>query len=139
MSNTIKLIIEIPKSDYNAICTNKESAIIAHDTCRRIAQGIPFDDIRAKIADIETYERDGYWVMADVWKVLNDIDKAYTHNVNKMNFAEGDKNKTCCADTGGKSCNTCKNSDDELSGECYECIKGIFDHYEPQESEDEDK
>ena len=36
----------------------------------------------------------------------------------------------------GKSCSTCKNSDDEFSGECYECIKGISDHYEPQESED---
>ena len=35
----------------------------------------------------------------------------------------------------GKSCNTCKNNDDEFSGECYECLKGIFDHYEP-ESED---
>lgn len=35
-------------------------------------------------------------------------------------------------------CNTCRNNDDELSGECYECIKGIFDHYEPQESEDID-
>ena len=35
----------------------------------------------------------------------------------------------------GKSCrcNTCKNNDDELSGECYECVKGIFDHYEPEE------
>lgn len=30
-------------------------------------------------------------------------------------------------------CNTCKNNDDELSGECYECVKGIFDHYEPEE------
>lgn len=32
-----------------------------------------------------------------------------------------------------KSCNTCKNNDDEFSGECYECLKGIFDHYEPEE------
>lgn len=33
-------------------------------------------------------------------------------------------------------CNTCKNNDDgECSGECYECIKGIFDHYEPKRSE----
>lgn len=31
-----------------------------------------------------------------------------------------------------KSCITCKNSDDEFSGECYECVKGIFDHYEPE-------
>ena len=46
------------------------------------------------------------------------------------------------ADMRGKAekirCNTCKNNDDELSGECYECIKGIFDHYEPQESEDKE-
>lgn len=39
-------------------------------------------------------------------------------------------------------CNTCKNNDDELSGECYECVKGIFDHYEEEnktEVENEDK
>ena len=36
-----------------------------------------------------------------------------------------------------KSCSTCKNNDDEFSGECYECLKGIFDHYEA-ESEDKE-
>lgn len=40
----MKLIIEIPESDYNVICANKEDAIIAHDTCRRIAHGIPLDE-----------------------------------------------------------------------------------------------
>jgi hypothetical protein len=34
-----------------------------------------------------------------------------------------------------KSCTTCVNNDDELSGECYECVKGIFDHYEPREAD----
>lgn len=45
------------------------------------------------------------------------------------------------SDMRGKSCNTCKNSDDEFSGECYECLKGIFDHYEPEaeKAESEDK
>ena len=33
-------------------------------------------------------------------------------------------------------CNTCRNNDDGLSGECYECVKNIQNHYEP-ESEDE--
>lgn len=28
-------------------------------------------------------------------------------------------------------CNTCQNNTDELSGECYECVKGIEDWYEP--------
>lgn len=33
-------------------------------------------------------------------------------------------------------CNTCKNNDDELSGECYECIKNIRNHYEPRGGEE---
>lgn len=41
----------------------------------------------------------------------------------------------CGADMRGKSCNTCKNNDDEFSGECYECVKNIQNHYEPKESE----
>lgn len=36
-----------------------------------------------------------------------------------------------------KSCNTCKNSDDEFSGECYECVKHIQNHYEPEDKEEE--
>lgn len=28
-------------------------------------------------------------------------------------------------------CNSCLNNTDELSGECYECVKGIEDRYEP--------
>lgn len=34
------------------------------------------------------------------------------------------------------SCNTCKNNDDELSGECYECVKNIQNHYEPKGSDE---
>lgn len=49
------------------------------------------------------------------------------HNTNQSDM-RGKNCNTC-------KCNTCKNNDDELSGECYECIKGIFDHYEPQETD----
>lgn len=28
-------------------------------------------------------------------------------------------------------CNSCQNNTEELSGECYECVKGIQDWYEP--------
>ena len=28
-------------------------------------------------------------------------------------------------------CNSCQNNTDELSGECYRCVKGIEDWYEP--------
>ncbi len=56
MSDDMKLIIEIPKSDYEAICANKEDAIIAHDTCRRIANnGIPLD------SDSERAETQAYF------------------------------------------------------------------------------
>ena len=49
MSDNIKLVVEIPESDYKAICANKEDAIIAHDTCRRIAKnGIPLDTVENK-------------------------------------------------------------------------------------------
>ena len=43
----------------------------------------------------------------------------------------------CGADMRGKSCNTCKNSNDDFSGECYECVKNIQNHYELQESEED--
>lgn len=31
-----------------------------------------------------------------------------------------------------RDCNNCKWDEDKLSGECYECIKGIQDWYEPK-------
>lgn len=40
----MKLIIEIPKEHFKKICANKEDAVIAHDTCRRIANGTPIPD-----------------------------------------------------------------------------------------------
>ena len=57
MSDNIKLIIEIPKSDYNAICANKEDAIIAHDTCRRIANNsTPLSNVLTEIKEKINYE-----------------------------------------------------------------------------------
>ena len=37
----IELVIKIPEEHFKKICANKEDAIIAHDTCRRIANGTP--------------------------------------------------------------------------------------------------
>ena len=75
MSDTIKLIVEFPKDlvlkGFENRFTEDEKDILI----RAIGNGTPFDNIKAEIADIETCERDGYWVMADVWKVLNNIDK----------------------------------------------------------------
>ena len=69
MSDNIRIVIEIPKSDYKAICANKEDAIIAHDTCRRIAKnGIPLDSFPDREKGTKYYKAD------DVIKVLLDND-----------------------------------------------------------------
>lgn len=34
-------------------------------------------------------------------------------------------------DNNQSRCDSCQNNTDELSGECYECVKGIEDWYEP--------
>ena len=73
MSDTVKLIIEIPRNEYEYTCERTLSDRTFWDDA--IRKGVPFDNVKAKIADIETYERDGCWVMADVWKVLNNIGK----------------------------------------------------------------
>lgn len=36
------------------------------------------------------------------------------------------------AESEKKSCNTCKNNDDEFSGECYECVKNIQNHHKAE-------
>lgn len=66
MSKSVKLIIEIPKSDYETICANKEDAIIAHDTCRRIAKnGIPLDTI--KTLSVPEREKGEWFAITQPW------------------------------------------------------------------------
>lgn len=136
------------ESPLNKICSDIQSQMIKQDEenmmlCINQSVGYSVDKeelIKALNYDREQYEK-GY---KDAMSVIEDI-KAEIHSAYSRYYAtkwEGgielceriiDKH---LADMRGKSCNTCKNNDDELSGECYECIKGIFDHYEPQESEE---
>lgn len=88
MSDNIKLVIEIPKSDYNAICANKEDAIIAHDTCRRIANNSTplsniLSDIKGEIdeldylvddamySDNETRVHNVSYLMDSIYEIIN--------------------------------------------------------------------
>ena len=83
MSNTVKVVIEISKEIYQDVV--KYGFIYEEDNediSRAIRKGTSLDSVMAKIADIETYERDGCWVMADVWKVLNDIGKEREDKLN---------------------------------------------------------
>ena len=36
-------------------------------------------------------------------------------------------------------CDSCSNNTQELSAECYDCVKGIEDNYEPLIEEDKSK
>lgn len=47
----IELVIKIPEEHYKIIRANKEDAIIAHDTCRRIANGTPLPKRHGRLID----------------------------------------------------------------------------------------
>lgn len=49
----MRIVIDIPEDHYKQICENKEDAIIAHDTCRRIAHGIPLPKGHGRLIDAE--------------------------------------------------------------------------------------
>ncbi len=136
MSDTVKLIIEIPKEAKqafdNAESNDLKGGYYDHGGIigKAIQNGIPLDDVKAGIEDcsFDHYFEYGEYIgenpiqhricMTD--KVLDILD-----NIGKTNKRSKIR------------CNTCKNNDDELSGECYECVKGIFDHYEPEENKTE--
>lgn len=123
MSDTVKLIIEIDKRAYKGcqqLRTNDDDGIVGFCAVNTIANGIPLDDAKAEIekkcarinsiASVLSYPRHRE-IQELLCEILASIGKA---------------------DMSGKSCSTCKNNDDEFSGECYECLKGIFDHYEAE-------
>ena len=53
----MKLIVDIPDEDYKLICKKKENAIIAHDTCRRITNGIPLPKDHGRLIDADELDR----------------------------------------------------------------------------------
>ena len=109
MSDTIKLIIEIPKAMYESV----QNGTYCGTLYKELKNGIPLDDVKAEIVALpKTYpfinHTDTYVKEDDVLQIFDNIGKA------------------------DKSCSTCKNSDDEFSGECYECVKNIQNHYEAE-------
>ena len=49
MSDTVKLIIEIPKAEYELIVGDEACGL--HPLTRAVAHGIPLDDVKAEIAE----------------------------------------------------------------------------------------
>ena len=121
MSDTVKLIIEIPTDYYEIIKHDVENHLTDYRPFEIIGNGIPLDSVKA---EMEHAYRMYPYTNHGILEAISIID---------MYIAKIDKND--------KSCSTCKNNDDELSGECYECLKGMFDHYEPEDekTESEDK
>ena len=72
----MKLIIDIPEDALKEMRTEEFISIESLDTAIEcIKNGTPLDDVKAEIANINTFERAGCWVMEDVFKVLDNIGK----------------------------------------------------------------
>ena len=58
----MQIVIDIPDEDYKKICANKEDAIIAHDTWRRIANwGIPLPRGHGDLIDKDQIQQIELW------------------------------------------------------------------------------
>lgn len=64
MSDTVKLIIEIPKAPKN----DHERWVLAH--------GIPLDDVKAEIREQQKEYQEWGWAYDDVLEILDNIGKA---------------------------------------------------------------
>lgn len=97
---------------------------------KQILDDVP--SVKNKGEWIESKERSGHWYCSVCGGVHTDPETGKWREIfdYKYPFCPN-----CGADMRNKSCNTCKNNDDEFSGECYECAKNIQNHYEPQENE----
>ena len=93
--------------------------------------------------DVPSAENKGEWIAQDIHNCHTDFKCSkcgYIHSFMHL-YGKPTADYTYCPNCGADMrepkrekirCNTCKNNDDEFSGECYECLKGIFDHYEPE-------
>lgn len=50
----MRVVIKVPEEHYKLICANKEDAIVAHDICRRIANGTPLPKGHGRLIDADT-------------------------------------------------------------------------------------
>lgn len=88
---------------------------------------IPFLNMLDDIQDYHTY---GWYILEQDY--LSQLVELNTFKIFILNKIEEIYKLD---DNTDKDCDTCKNKDDELSGECYACLKGIRNYYEKKESE----
>lgn len=82
------------------------------------------EELEKIIAKIDFEEKWLLDVYAKEYRVsANDINIAMSGIRSVVSGLKGDNKQS--------RCNNCQNNTDELSGECYDCVKGIEDWYEP--------
>lgn len=120
----MKLIIDIPEEDYNFVKKQVADGI-TNPLKMRIANGTPLEEELEKIiAKIDFEEKWLLDIYAKQYRVnAKDIEIAMS-GIRSVVSKLKEENKE-------SRCNNCQNNTDELSGECYECVKGIEDWYEP--------
>lgn len=127
----MKLVIDINEKDYlecvKRVEEIREKGYMIENLKYKIiiADGIPLEEELEKIiAKIDFEEKWLLDIYAKEYRVsANDIKIAMSGIRSVVSGLQGDNKQS--------RCNNCQNNTDELSGECYECVKGIEDWYEP--------
>ena len=74
MSDTVKLIIEIPKELHEALLNGYEEPY-SRMFSDVVKNGIPLDDVKAEIANLSTYMFEVYKLKSSVLDILDNIGK----------------------------------------------------------------
>ena len=130
----MKLIIHIPEDLLENIKEDNCSMRDMQTLLRIIKNGIPLNDktngdiIKALFPDCLISEGENY---VSFWYTKEENGRYV--NFRKFWWEEPYKENQ----PKELRCDTCKWNDEELSGECYDCVKGIEDRYEPIEESEE--
>jgi hypothetical protein len=104
MSNTVKLIIEIPKDYYEIIKHDVEHHLTDYRPFEIIGNGIPLDDVKAEIKKLRSHSArfrtsDGRVVYVDSQDILDVLD-----NIGKESEDVVVANKNLCDSCTTKNC-----------------------------------
>ena len=78
MSDTVKVIIEIPKDYYEIIKHNVENHLTDYRPFEIIGNGIPLDDVKAEIVDkaIKDASGEGFIFLGRLLRIFDNIAKS---------------------------------------------------------------
>ena len=148
----IELIVKMSEEQYKFIKEGVSINIVAaypalmDDICRHIANGTPLpkhhsdlierDELLKQPMDLANYPSNYVRNAKTIIPATNNTKVLAVggNGIGKRVIEEMVKQTA----TKEKGCETCIHQDDDpMSGECYECVKRIMDHYEPATKEGE--